>query len=102
MIAPVSFLNRALVIVPAALLLRTSLACAAPLSAKEAASHVGENATVCGVVASAKFAAGSRSQPTFLDMGRPYPNSAFTAVIFGMIERNSAPRKQRSAANASA
>jgi hypothetical protein len=42
---------------------------------------VGETATVCGVVASAKFAASSRSQPTFLDMVKPYPNSAFTVVI---------------------
>jgi hypothetical protein len=35
------------------------------------------------VVASAKFAASSRSQPTFLDLRNPYPNAAFTAVIFG-------------------
>jgi DNA/RNA endonuclease YhcR with UshA esterase domain len=56
---------------------------AATVSPEDAASHVGETATVCGVVASAKFAASSRSQPTFLDMGKPYPNSAFTAVIFG-------------------
>ena len=56
---------------------------AAPVSLDDAAGHVGETATVCGVVASAKFAAGSRSQPTSLDMGRPYPNSVFTAVIFG-------------------
>jgi len=30
-----------------------------------------------------KFAANSGSQPTFLDLDRPYPNSPFTAVIFG-------------------
>jgi micrococcal nuclease len=35
------------------------------------------------VVASAKYAANARAQPTFLDMGQPYPNEAFTAVIFG-------------------
>jgi hypothetical protein len=55
---------------------------AAPLAPGDAASHVGETATVCGVVASAKFAANSRSQPTFLDLGKPYPNAPFTAVIF--------------------
>jgi hypothetical protein len=38
---------------------------------------------VCGAVASAKFAANSRSQPTFLDFDRAYPNAVFTAVIFG-------------------
>jgi DNA/RNA endonuclease YhcR with UshA esterase domain len=42
-----------------------------------------KTATVCGVVASAKYGANSRSQPTFLDLGKPYPNAAFTAVIFG-------------------
>jgi hypothetical protein len=56
---------------------------AANLAAGDAASHVGENATVCGVVASAKFAVNSRSQPTFLDLDRPYPNAVFTGVIFG-------------------
>jgi len=56
---------------------------AATMAPGDAASHVGESATVCGVVASAKFAANSRSQPTFLDLDRPYPNPVFTAVIFG-------------------
>ena len=32
---------------------------------------------------SAMFEAGSRSQPTFLDLGKPYPNAVFAAVIFG-------------------
>ena len=56
---------------------------AATLAPGDAVSHIGETATVCGVVASAKFAANSRSQPTFLDLERPYPNAVFTAVIFG-------------------
>jgi len=56
---------------------------AAPLTAAEASGHVGENATICGVVASAKYAATSRSQPTFLDIDKPYPNEPFTVVIFG-------------------
>jgi hypothetical protein len=46
---------------------------AAIVSPDDAAGHIGESATVCGAVASAKFAAGSRSQPTFLDVGKPYP-----------------------------
>ena len=56
---------------------------AASISPADAASHVGETATVCGLVASAKYAANSRAQPTFLDMGQPYPNQPFAAVIFG-------------------
>jgi DNA/RNA endonuclease YhcR with UshA esterase domain len=58
-------------------------AVAAPLSPEDAAGHVGENATVCGIVASAHFAASSRSQPTFLNLGKAYPAQIFTAVIFG-------------------
>jgi hypothetical protein len=58
-------------------------ACAAPLNPEEAASHVGENATVCGLVASARYAAQATAAPTFLDFGKPYPNQIFTAIIFG-------------------
>jgi hypothetical protein len=47
------------------------------LTPEDAATHVGETATVCGVVASVKSAPGS----TFLDLGKPYPNEVFTAVI---------------------
>jgi hypothetical protein len=57
--------------------------CAADLSPEDAAHHVGETATVCGLVASAKFDAELQSQPTFLDFTKPYPDQVFTAVIFG-------------------
>src|SRR6267378_5166244 len=56
---------------------------AATLSPEDAPGHVGETATVCDSVASAKFAAASHAQPTFLDLDSPYPNALFTAVIFG-------------------
>ena len=48
-----------------------------------AASHLGEPATVCGVVASATYAQRTRGAPTFLNLDRPYPNQVFTAVIWG-------------------
>jgi micrococcal nuclease len=76
-------MNWAAGFVAAALLVRTSSAYAEPVSPEDAVRHVGESATVCGVMASAKFAANSRSQPTSLDLGKPYPNALFTAVIFG-------------------
>lgn len=69
--------------VASAMVLLAGTAMAAEISPEDAASHVGETATVCGVVASAKYAANSRAQPTFLDMGQPYPNQPFVAVIFG-------------------
>jgi hypothetical protein len=58
-------------------------AAAASLSAAESAQHVGENATVCGVVASAHYVSRSAAQPTFLNLDKPYPDQIFAAVIFG-------------------
>lgn len=52
------------------------------LSAAEAAGHVGERQTVCGVVVSAKYAVDSIGQPTFLNLDRPYPNHIFTVLIW--------------------
>jgi hypothetical protein len=45
--------------------------------------HIGETATVCGVVASAEFEANARSKPTLLDLGEPSPRAVFTVVIYG-------------------
>jgi hypothetical protein len=53
------------------------------IPATEAAKHVGEKATVCGVVASASYASHSKGQPTFLNLDKPYPNAIFTALIWG-------------------
>jgi DNA/RNA endonuclease YhcR with UshA esterase domain len=49
----------------------------------DAINQVGEAATVCGRVASAKYAESSRGSPTFLNLDRPYPDHIFTAVIWG-------------------
>ena len=53
------------------------------LSAKEAAKHVGEKATVCDKVFSARFFEGGTDQPTLVNMGDAYPNNPFTFVIKG-------------------
>jgi len=53
------------------------------ISAAEAKQHIGETATVCGVVASARFASNTRGQPTFLNLDEPYPRQIFTIVIWG-------------------
>jgi hypothetical protein len=50
---------------------------------EQAKSHIGERATVCGVVASAHFAASSKGQPTFVNLDEPYPNQIFTVLIWG-------------------
>jgi hypothetical protein len=52
---------------------------AACLRPDEAPSHLGEDQRVCGLVASAAY---TRSQTTFLNFDKPYPNHPFFAVIF--------------------
>jgi hypothetical protein len=56
---------------------------AAELTTQQAASHVGEAATVCGVVASANYSVRTKGQPTFLNLDRPYPQQVFTILIWG-------------------
>jgi hypothetical protein len=49
----------------------------------EAKYHYGERTTVCGPVVSTKWASGSKGQPTFLNIGKPYPDpDRFTVVIW--------------------
>lgn len=48
-----------------------------------AAEHVGEVARVCGTVQSASWARQVEGRPTFLNLGRPYPDQPFTVVIWG-------------------
>jgi hypothetical protein len=69
-----------------ALLSMPALSCqtaAAELTSQQAASHVGETATVCGTVASANYATRTKGQPTFLNLDQPYPRQLFTVVIWG-------------------
>ena len=48
-----------------------------------AQNHIGEKATVCGVVVSSHYASSSNGEPTFLNLDEAYPNHVFTAVIWG-------------------
>lgn len=49
----------------------------------QAKNHIGENATVCGLVVSTEFAASTQRTPTFLDLDHPRPRQPFTIVIWG-------------------
>jgi len=60
-----------------------SIADADRVSPADAINHVGHMVTVCGRVASAKYATSANRQPTFLNLDKPYPNHVFTAVIWG-------------------
>ena len=61
----------------------TALGQTKQLTAPEAKAHIGEQATVCGTVASARYAAASRGMPTFLNFDNPFPNEIFTVLIWG-------------------
>lgn len=56
---------------------------AATLNPEEASSHINENATVCGLVASGNYAVQAPTAPTFLNFSKLYPDQSFTAIIFG-------------------
>ena len=51
------------------------------LSGNEALEHLGETNTVCGTIASAKYAVGAPGNPTYLNFDRPFPNQSFSVVI---------------------
>jgi hypothetical protein len=69
--------------VAAALILLTLTAQAQTLTAAQAKAHEGENATVCGKVASERTATNSRGEPTFINLDSAYPNQVFTILIWG-------------------
>jgi DNA/RNA endonuclease YhcR with UshA esterase domain len=49
----------------------------------EADEYVGTEVTVCGPVMDTKWASGSNGKPTFLNLGKPYPDpDRFTVVIW--------------------
>lgn len=65
----------------------------------EALKYVGAVETVCGIVASARYASSSRGSPTFLNLGRPYLNQVFTAVIWGENRSKFSPPPEKAYAN---
>ena len=75
---------------------------AAPLTPEDTVGHIGETATVCGVVASAKYEANAKSQPTLLDLGQGVPRTQSSPRSFMAITaRNSGRPRPHSAASAS-
>ena len=55
----------------------------------EAIKYVGEFKTVCGPVVDTAYASSSSGKPTFLNLGRSYPDpERFTVVIWGRNRDN--------------
>lgn len=60
------------------------VSCPGAVSWREAGAHVGERATVEGPVVGTRFAADANGRPTFLNLGRDYPDpNRFTVVVWG-------------------
>jgi hypothetical protein len=61
----------------------SAVAQAGKITTRQAKDHIGEIQMVCGKVVSTNFASRSKGQPTFLNLGEPYPHEIFTIVIWG-------------------
>jgi len=53
------------------------------ISASQAKYYVGEQATVCGTIVSTKFNQNGKSNPTYINLDKKFPDQEFTIVIFG-------------------
>lgn len=49
----------------------------------QAAEKIGETATVCGRVANTYYSRFVSRKPTFINLGKPYPDHVFSVVILG-------------------
>jgi len=63
-------------------------AVAETITPADAKNHIGEQATVCGKVAGEKTVAGSRGEPTFVNLDAAYPNQVFTILVWGDDRKN--------------
>jgi hypothetical protein len=52
------------------------------ITAADAKNHIGEQATVCGLVAGKRVATESQGTPTFVNLDKPYPNQSFTLLVW--------------------
>ena len=81
-------------LIPIALVSALLIACAPPtypagaLRTADAASHIGESATVCGKVDGTKYADEVDGAPTFINLDAPYPRQVFTALVWGRARGN--------------
>ncbi len=76
-------------------ILTTGLLFAGNYTTDQAANHIGENATVCGIVTGGHYAKSSGGQPTFINLDGKYPNHKFTIVIWGKNRHNFSSPERR-------
>jgi hypothetical protein len=69
--------------------LATLQSCPDAITWDQASAHVGELATITGPTISTVYASDSRGKPTFLNIGKDYPDpDRFTIVIWGYDRDN--------------
>jgi hypothetical protein len=76
------------------ILTSTAVTCHGAVSWQKAVSLEGSVATLVGRVASTKFASSSNGSPTFLDVGRAYPNPARLSIVIWIENRASFGRPE--------
>lgn len=54
---------------------------------EDASKHIGDSVKVCGKVASMRFVENTEGQPTFINLGKPYPNQLLTVVVCGLVRQ---------------
>ena len=64
---------------------------AGSISPAETVGHLGETATVCGTVASGMRFTEREGEPTYMNIGKAFPNQDFTVLIWG---KNAGPFDQ--------
>ncbi|MFK7969139.1 MAG: DNA/RNA non-specific endonuclease [Bacteroidia bacterium] len=53
------------------------------ITAEEAEAYIDEKVLVCGTIVATKYLPESKKQITYLNFSRPFPQTPFTAVIYG-------------------
>jgi len=87
-VRPVRILIIPLIVLLAASLFAACGSASAPsapagsISSGEAAAHIGERETFCGLVVDTFYAIESKGKPTFLNFDKAYPNHTFVVLIW--------------------
>lgn len=54
----------------------------------QAAENIGKDACVCGKVVSTKYSENGKTNPTYINLDKKYPEQVFTVMIFGNDRKN--------------
>jgi len=57
------------------------------ISLEDVDKHIGDSVTVCGRVSSGRFLEQAKGSPTFLNLGKVFPNHALTVVLWNDMRK---------------